>query len=303
MKTLIIGSNGQVGTELKLQAQKFSTVELYTSSRSEIPSDEHHFKLDLTDESRLRNIIKELKPDVIINASAYTAVDKAESEPDLAMMINAKAPAVMAEEAKKIGAWLVHYSTDYVFDGSGDQARDELAPTKPLNTYGKTKLAGELAIQDSGCDHTIFRTSWVFSAHGHNFVKTMLRLGSEKEELSIVDDQIGSPTSARLIAEITWRLIHDQNRDQWRGLYHLCCDGVTSWHGFAEEIFRQAKELGISTKVVNISPVPSTSFLTAAKRPANSRLNCARLETTLSSSLTNWRNELNNTLRQLNESI
>lgn len=299
-KILIIGENGQVGHELSLSAPE--GFDIYTTSLEDKKNHPNQIQLDLCDTKRIKSIITDLRPDLVINAAAYTAVDKAESEQDLAMKVNADAPKAMAEVVKEISSWLIHYSTDYVYDGAGNHFRNENEPTNPINFYGQSKLAGEDAIRATKVNHIIFRTSWVFAAHGHNFVKTMLKLGSEREELSIVDDQIGSPTSARLIADVTWQMVEKINQGKLAGqqnLHHLCGKGCTSWHGFAKEVFDQARSLGFELKINQIQPVDSGSFKTAAKRPKNSRLDCTKLEKELSSELSSWKIELKNVLKGL----
>lgn len=242
---------------------------------------------DLSKPESLRAAVQSIRPNVIINPAAYTAVDKAESESDLAFKINAESPAVLAEEAKKIGAALIHYSTDYVFDGSKRAADGSFAPyvetdtTNPLNVYGKSKLAGDLAIQASGCHYLIFRTSWVYSLFGHNFLLTMLRLAGERDELKIVNDQWGAPTSAGWLADATTAVLqqHAKAADSqawWQansGLYNLTTTGATSWHGFTEEIVRQASAQGrLSKTPSSIIGIPASDYPTPAKRPTNSRL-------------------------------
>lgn len=290
-KVLLTGFTGQVGTDL-LQSVP-AGYEIVCAKR---PGEEF---LDLTDSAALRAFVADVKPDIILNPAAYTAVDKAESEPDLAHAINATAAAVLAEEAEKLGALLVHYSTDYVF--SGDPAHGpwkETDPTGPLNTYGKTKLAGEIAIRESGCRHLIFRTSWVYGKHGHNFMKTILRLAAEREELKIVSDQIGAPTTSDFLARMTWKALNtifgqddssqisqpDSGRTRHpdsaslEGTYHLTCSGHCSWHEFASEIVRVHRAQGAEFKVKEILPIPTAAYPTPATRPLNSRLDCGKFE-------------------------
>jgi len=286
-RILLSGANGQLGWELNhtLSPQ----YEVHAFERS---------KLDLTDSKQIRQRISEIKPDIIINASAYTAVDSAEQEPELAFAVNAEAPAILAEEAARIDAALIHYSTDYVFDGSGTQAwREEDAPA-PLNVYGESKLAGEQAIKASGVAHLIFRTSWVYGAHGHNFVKTILRLAIEKDEMNIIDDQIGAPTSASFIANATTQILErlmDSSKEKIAsksGTYHLCCRGETSWHGFASEIVRLAKQNSYQLAVEEIHPIPTSAYPTPAERPRNSRLDCTRLKKVFGLELESWQTAL-----------
>ena len=237
--------------------------------------------------------MQRLHPQVIVNAAAYTAVDKAETEQDLAMTINGTAPGVLAEEARKLGALLVHYSTDYVFDGAGSSARTESDPTGPLNVYGKTKLAGDLAIQASGCDHLIFRTSWVYGTRGNNFLLTMLRLAKERKQLSIVSDQIGAPTTSECIAEATTSVLAQvlspagpgiKGRS---GIYNLTSGGETSWFGFAAKIFELAQSaLGIEAP--KLEAIPTSAFPRPATRPMNSRLSGDKLAASFGLRLPDW---------------
>jgi dTDP-4-dehydrorhamnose reductase len=217
---------------------------------------------------------------VIVNAAAHTAVDKAESEPTLARAINATGPGVLAREAAALGAWLVHYSTDYVFDGSGNTPRREDAPTGPLSVYGQTKLEAEELIRGSGCKHLILRTSWVYAARGGNFARTMLRLAGERERLTVIDDQVGAPTGADLLADVSVHALRAAIADaKLAGTYHAVAAGETSWHGYARFVIEWARARGHAIKVAPeaIEPVPTTSFPTPAKRPLNSRLSCDKL--------------------------
>jgi len=273
MKILLTGCNGQVGWELGRALLPLG--EVITNSRSQV---------DLSDLDGLRCIVQKYSADVIVNAAAYTAVDKAETEKDLAFLINAEAPGVLAEEAKRTGALLVHYSTDYVFDGAKISAYAEDDVPNPANIYGQSKLAGEKAIQATGADYLILRTSWVYAARGHNFLKSILRLAAEREELNIVADQIGSPTWARLIAETTAHvlrqsLLERHTGDFNSGLYNLTSTGETSWHGFAQMIVDYARQQGNQTlKNRIINSIPTKDYPLPAKRPVNSRLSTDRLE-------------------------
>jgi dTDP-4-dehydrorhamnose reductase len=226
-----------------------------------------------------------------VNAAAYTAVDKAESEPALAHAINALAPGMLAQEAKRCGAWLVHYSTDYVFDGGGKQAWLEADATAPLSVYGASKLAGEQAIMAAACQHLIFRTSWVYGARGNNFVKTMLKLAQERDSLKVVNDQIGAPTGADLLADVTAHAISTAlQQPNVSGLYHLVASGETSWHEYATLVIEYARQAGLPIKVAQtaIHAVPSSEFATVAKRPLNSRLNTSKLQQTFNLHLPDW---------------
>jgi dTDP-4-dehydrorhamnose reductase len=287
MKILLTGATGQVGWELARTLLPVGEVIAIDRSR-----------VDFSDLKALRTLVQQLKPDVIVNPAAYTAVDKAETEKDLAYLINAEAPGMLAEEAKKLGALLVHYSTDYVFDGTKDSPYTESEPTNPLNVYGASKLAGEQAIQSVASDYLILRTSWVYASRANNFLKTILRLATEREELKIIADQIGSPTWARLIAEITAHVvkqvcIEKMNSSFTSGIYHLTSSGYTSWHGFAEKIVEIAREQGkVPLKNKVILPIPATDYPLPAQRPSNSRLSCQRLEQQFGLSLPSWENAL-----------
>jgi dTDP-4-dehydrorhamnose reductase len=279
MKILLTGGNGQVGFELARSLQGLGQV--YAPLRGQF---------DLADLDQIRTVVRDYQPDLIINPAAYTAVDKAESEPELAMLVNAEAPGVLAEEAARLGAALIHFSTDYVFDGSQGTAYAETDPTNPVSVYGKTKLAGEQAISASDCAHLILRTSWVYGLRGKNFLLTMLRLAGERDQLRVVADQIGAPTWSRTLAEVTAHLVAQARaghlsgdlagraahwHDWWQqhgGVYHCTAQGSTSWHGFTEAIVKQA----LPEKAVTVTPIASHEYPTPARRPANSRLSCAR---------------------------
>ena len=276
MRILLTGATGQVGWELRKTLAPLGEVKFFD-----------RFGLDLADTPPLVATVRALQPAVIVNAAAYTAVDKAESERDLAFAINATAPRVLAEEAKRIGALLVHYSTDYVFDGEKASPYVEDDPTHPLSVYGASKLAGEQAIARSGCRHLTLRTSWVYGPRGRNFYLTMLRLAKERPELKVVDDQVGAPTSSAAIARATVAVLERARRSPAPGgLYHLTAAGATSWCGFAREIFAQA---GLATPVV---PIPTEQYPTPARRPRNSRLDCARLRHAFGVSLGPWQEGL-----------
>jgi dTDP-4-dehydrorhamnose reductase len=241
-------------------------------------------------------------PDLIVNAAAHTAVDKAESEPDRARAINATAPGILAREAAACGAWLVHYSTDYVFNGSGNAPWLEDSPTGPLSVYGSTKLEGEQLIRSSGCRHLIFRTSWVYAARGVNFAKTMLRLAREHDRLTVINDQIGAPTGAELLADLTAHALRTaMERPQLAGTYHAVAAGETSWHGYAHYILECARAAGQEIKVSPdaIDRVPTSAFPTAAKRPANSRMSTAKLRTVFGVTLPHWKSGVERMLLEL----
>jgi len=283
-KILLLGKNGQVGWELQRTLAPLGNV---------IAVDQE--ELDLARVGDIRSTVQELKPNIIVNAAAYTAVDKAESEPDLAVAINGDAPGVMAEEAKKLGALLVHYSTDYVFDGTKDTPYTEEDIPNPLNVYGKTKLAGEQAIQAVDGNHLIFRTSWVYGNRGQNFFLTMLRLAREREEIRVVDDQIGAPTWCRMIAESTALILAQGiNREEGfngyfekrKGIYHMTAGGQTSWYGFAERIFKSIPDS--DRKLKQLIPIVSREYPTAAIRPMSSILDNKNVEETYGIKICNW---------------
>ena len=284
MKILLFGKGGQVGWELQRSLAVLGEVVA-------LDSDSESLCGDFTDLQGLAETVRAVNPDVIVNAAAHTAVDKAESEPDLVRTINASAPGVLAMEARKIGAWLVHYSTDYVFDGSGNKPWVETDGTAPLSVYGATKLEGERHIQDSGCKHLIFRTSWVYGARGGNFAKTMLRLAAERETLAVINDQIGAPTGADLLADVTAHAIKEVMRQpHLSGIYHLAAAGETSWHGYATSVLQQAQQAGRPLKVAPnaVTAIPTTAFPTPARRPLNSRLDTNKLRKAFCLELPHW---------------
>ncbi|HSI44180.1 MAG TPA: dTDP-4-dehydrorhamnose reductase [Methylotenera sp.] len=285
-KILITGVNGQVGHVLN-ELLNDSTARIVSLNRAE---------LDLSNQDQIRHIVQSIKPDLVINPAAYTTVDRAESEPELAYAINATAPRVFAEESAKIGARLIHFSTDYVYNGKKSGAYIETDQTEPLSVYGKSKLAGEDAIRQIGVPHLIFRTSWVYGAYGKNFLKTILRLASEREELRIVADQYGAPTSATSIASAVSQLIQSWHNDT-SGIYHMVNNGRTTWHGFASAIVEeyvnsQADKGWPPLKVKSIKPISTQEFPTPATRPANSTLDTAKLEQDFSIQLPDWREAL-----------
>ena len=284
MRILLFGKGGQVGWELQRSLASLGEV-----AALDFDSTDHH--ADFTRPEALAQTVRTLRPDVIVNAAAHTAVDKAESEPELAATINAAAPRVLATEAAVLGAWLVHYSTDYVFDGSGTEPRDESVPTAPLSVYGRTKLAGEQHIRASGCKHLILRTSWVYAARGGNFARTMLKLAAEREELNVIDDQIGAPTGADLLADITAHAVRDAQADaSLSGTYHAVAAGQTSWHRYATFVIDWAREQGLPVKVARdaVRAVPTSAFPTPAHRPLNSRLDTGKLRHAFGLTLPPW---------------
>ncbi|MDO9461217.1 MAG: dTDP-4-dehydrorhamnose reductase [Alphaproteobacteria bacterium] len=293
MKILLLGKGGQVGWELQRSlAPLGELIALDRHSRNHCG--------DLANLQGLTQTLQALRPDIIVNAAAYTAVDKAESEPEQARLINATAPGCLAQEAHKIGAWLVHYSTDYVFDGSGAQAWREIDVPAPINVYGQTKLEGEQLVAQHCPRHLIFRTSWVYAARGNNFAKTMLRLAHERERLTVIDDQWGAPTGADLLADVTAHALRQavQQMQQGRahigtdaGIYHLAASGETTWSAYATHVLNHAKSAQPPAKlrVQEVVSVPASAFPTPARRPYNSRLNTRKLESTFGLALPDWR--------------
>jgi dTDP-4-dehydrorhamnose reductase len=295
LKILLLGKNGQVGWELQRSLAPLGEV---------LALDRHSTSHggDLSQPERLAQTVLDWRPDVIVNAAAYTAVDKAESEPELARCLNATAPAALAQAAAQIGALLVHYSTDYVFNGQGDQPWQEGDATGPLSVYGQTKREGEQAIVGSGCAHLIFRTSWVYAARGGNFAKTMLRLAAERERLTVIDDQFGAPTGADLIADVTAHAIRASlQQPALGGLYHLVASGQTTWHGYASHVIAQARLIqpGLALKVSEIAPVPTSAFPTPAQRPLNSRLATHKLQDAFGLVLPPWQQGVNRMLAEI----
>ena len=283
-RILLLGAKGQVGWELRRSLAPLGDV---------VALDRHStdFCGDISDLSGLAQTVRRVAPHVIVNAAAHTAVDKAESEPALANTLNALAPGVLAQEASRLGALLVHYSTDYVFDGSGTTPWQESDATGPLSVYGRTKLDGEERIQATCPKHLIFRTSWVYAARGGNFAKTMLRLAQEREQLTVIEDQFGAPTGADLLADVTaLAILHLAHQPQAAGLYHLAAAGETSWNGYARLVLAHAKRLKpeLNIKATEVKAVPSSAFVTAAVRPHNSRLNTSQLKNTFGLQLPRW---------------
>ncbi len=295
MKILLLGKNGQVGWELQRSLAPLGEL---------IALDRHSQDLcgDLANLQGLARTVQTVRPDVIVNAAAHTAVDKAESEPELARLINAAAPGVLAQEAHRLGAWLVHYSTDYVFDGSGTQPWLEADAPAPLSVYGQTKLEGERLIAERCSRHLIFRTSWVYAARGGNFAKTMLRLAHERERLTVIDDQWGAPTGAELLADVTAHAIRQVvQRPQDAGLYHLAAGGATTWNEYAKHALAQAGIAQSHIKIIakEVAPVPTSAFPTPARRPHNSRLDTTKLEATFGLSLPAWQQGVDRMLEEV----
>ena len=285
MKLLLLGKGGQVGWELQRSLAPLGEVVA-------LDFDSQEFAADFSRPDALAETVSKVRPDVIVNAAAHTAVDKAESEPDVARLLNATSPGAIAQAAQQIDALLVHYSTDYVFDGSGSAPWVEDAATGPLSVYGRTKLEGEQLVARHCAKHLIFRTSWVYAARGGNFAKTMLRLAKERERLTVIDDQFGAPTGAELLADVTAHAIGDILRDPSKaGLYHAVAGGETSWHGYARFVLEQARAAGVELKAGPdaVDAVPTSAFPTPARRPQNSRLDTRRLQSTFGLVLPDWR--------------
>ena len=285
MRILLLGRNGQVGWELQRSLAPLGELVALDATGAD------GLCGDLARPAELAATVRALAPGLIVNAAAYTAVDRAEAEPERARAVNAAGPAVLAQEAAALGAWLVHYGTDYVFDGSGNRPWAEDDPTGPLNVYGRTKLEGEQAIRTSGCAHLILRTSWVHSARGANFARTMLRLAGEREQLQVVADQYGAPTGADLIADVTAHAIRAaMARPALSGTYQLAAGGETNWHGYARHVvaFAQARGHPMRVHPDTIVPVSSADFPSAAQRPHNSRLDTRKLRQAFALQLPAW---------------
>lgn len=302
MKILLFGKGGQVGWELQRSLSVLGEVVAL-----DFDSAEHCG--DFSNLPGLADTVRAVQPHVIVNAAAHTAVDRAESEPDLARTLNALAPQVLAQEAKQLGAWLVHYSTDYVFDGSGDAPWKETDTPAPLSVYGKTKREGEQLIQDTGCQHLIFRTSWVYAARGGNFAKTMLRLAKQRECLTVIDDQIGAPTGADLLADVTAHAIRHvlpplrHNFLTPSGIYHVAAGGHTSWYGYARFVLEAAHKAGVALMATpdSVNPIPTSAYSTPARRPHNSRLDTNLLQRTFSLNLPHWQSGVARMLTEILE--
>jgi dTDP-4-dehydrorhamnose reductase len=284
MKILLFGKGGQVGWELQRSLAPLGDVVALDFDSTDLHA-------NFAEPAKLADTVRAVRPDVIVNAAAHTAVDKAESEAEFARRLNAQAPGIVAREAAALGAWMVHYSTDYVFDGSGSHFRREDDATGPLGVYGQTKLEGEDAIRASGCKHLILRTSWVYASRGGNFARTMLKLAAEREKLAVIDDQHGAPTGADLLADITAHTIRHALHDATvSGTYHAVAAGTTNWHAYATLVIEWARARGIAIKVPAdaITAVPTTSYPTPAKRPLNSRLDTTKLRGTFGITLPPW---------------
>jgi dTDP-4-dehydrorhamnose reductase len=296
MKILLLGKGGQVGWELQRSLAPLGEV---VACDFDSGGD---LKADFSQPDSLPALVRRVRPEVIVNAAAHTAVDKAESEPGLARAINATAPGVLAREAAALNALLVHYSTDYVFDGSGDTPRDEDAPTGPLSVYGRTKLEGEELVRDSGCAHLILRTSWVYAARGGNFARTMLKLAAEREALNVIDDQIGAPTGADLLADVTAHAVRRTRiQPDLSGTYHCVAGGETHWHGYARFVIEWARARGVPIKVAPdaVRPIPTSAYPTPARRPLNSRLSTRRIATAFELNLPHWQQGVERMLAEI----
>lgn len=293
MNILLLGKNGQVGWELQRSLAPLGQV-------TALGSDSLTYCGDFNHPDGIADTVRKLRPQVIVNAAAWTAVDKAESEPQQAWQVNAGTVEVLAREAQRLGAWLIHYSTDYVFPGEGERPWWESDTTDPQNVYGASKLAGEQAIQQYCQKHLIFRTSWVYASRGNNFAKTMLRLAAEREELSVINDQHGAPTGADLIADCTAHaLVSVQRQPDAAGLYHLVASGSTTWYDYAHLVFEEARAAGMTLALKNLHAVPTSQYPTPARRPLNSRLATEKFCRTFGLSLPDWQCGVRRMLREL----
>lgn len=282
MNILLFGKTGQVGWELQRSLAPLGNLIALDVHSSEYCG-------DFSNPEGVAETVRRIKPDVIVNAAAHTAVDKAESEPEFARLLNATSVEAIAKEAEKIGAWVVHYSTDYVFPGNGEKPWLETDATAPLNVYGETKLAGEKALQENCVRHLIFRTSWVYAGKGNNFAKTMLRFAKERTEMSVINDQFGAPTGAELLADCTAHAIRvAMKQPEVAGLYHLVAGGMTTWHDYAALVFDEAREAGIELAITKLNAVPTSAYPTPARRPNNSRLNTEKFQQNFDLILPQW---------------
>ncbi|WP_337038753.1 MULTISPECIES: dTDP-4-dehydrorhamnose reductase [Pseudescherichia] len=282
MNILLFGKTGQVGWELQRALAPLGTV-------TAVDVKSTTFCGDFSNPEGVAETVRRVRPDVIVNAAAHTAVDKAESEREFAELLNATSVEAIAVEAEKLGAWLIHYSTDYVFPGTGERPWLETDAVAPLNVYGETKLAGEKAVQNNCTKHLIFRTSWVYAGKGNNFAKTMLRLAKDRPELSVINDQFGAPTGAELLADCTAHAIRTAlHKPEVAGLYHLVASGTTTWHDYAALVFAEAKAAGMELAIEKLNAVPTSAYPTPARRPTNSRLNTEKFQRQFDLVLPDW---------------
>ncbi|WP_148569242.1 dTDP-4-dehydrorhamnose reductase [Leclercia adecarboxylata] len=293
MNILLFGKTGQVGWELQRSLAPLGNLIAVDVHSSEYCG-------DFSNPEGVAETVRRIKPDVIVNAAAHTAVDKAESEAEFAQLLNATSVEAIAKEAAKIGAWVVHYSTDYVFPGNGEEPWRETDATAPLNVYGETKLAGEKALQANCARHLIFRTSWVYAGKGNNFAKTMLRFAKERTEMSVINDQFGAPTGAELLADCTAHAIRVAlKQPDVAGLYHLVASGVTTWHDYAALVFDEARKAGIELAITSLNAVPTSAYPTPARRPNNSRLNTDKFQQNFDLVLPAWETGVKRMLAEL----
>lgn len=293
MNILLFGKTGQVGWELQRSLAPLGNLIAVDAHSSEYCG-------DFSNPEGVAETVRRIKPDVIVNAAAHTAVDKAESEAEFAQLLNATSVEAIAKEAAKIGAWVVHYSTDYVFPGNGEEPWRETDATAPLNVYGETKLAGEKALQANCARHLIFRTSWVYAGKGNNFAKTMLRFAKERTEMSVINDQFGAPTGAELLADCTAHAIRVAlKQPDVAGLYHLVASGVTTWHDYAALVFDEARKAGIELAITTLNAVPTSAYPTPARRPNNSRLNTDKFQQNFDLVLPAWETGVKRMLAEL----
>jgi len=282
MNILLFGKTGQVGWELQRALAPLGTV-------TAVDVKSTTYCGDFSNPEGVAETVRRVRPDVIVNAAAHTAVDKAETEREFAELLNATSVKAIAIEAEKLGAWLVHYSTDYVFPGTGETPWLETDAVAPLNVYGETKLAGEKAVQENCTKHLIFRTSWVYAGKGNNFAKTMLRLAKDRPELSVINDQFGAPTGAELLADCTAHAIRTAlHKPEVAGLYHLVASGTTTWHDYAALVFAEAKAAGMELAIEKLNAVPTSAYPTPARRPTNSRLNTEKFQRQFDLVLPDW---------------
>jgi dTDP-4-dehydrorhamnose reductase len=305
VKILLLGANGQVGFELARSLAPLGELHLATRDGQGLSDDANAVAVDLANPETLGNALHRIAPDIVVNAAAYTAVDRAEDEENLADRANHWALTVLGAWAAHAGALVLHYSTDYVFDGQGTRAYREGDATAPLGVYGRSKLGGENALRDSGCDYFIFRTAWVFAARGQNFLRTMLRLGTERDQLRVVNDQRGAPTTARLIADATaqvlvrWLALDADQQRETLGTYHLCAAGECTWYEFATAIFIAAHAAGLIERQVQVVPITTADYPTRARRPAYSVLDTTKIRDTFGLNLPDWKQGLDAVIAEL----